>query len=280
MGDRILRLNDRMVTTDDLCVVNNIYRVKSECAAPHGRLFEILGYKNGHRIAREIACNTVVVGGAITVLESLTGKTADWKPRTINNKRGIDASSNAEPRLCLFGIGKGSSPSFGTVIAPDVKQSDLRDPIPMRYTPSLSGEDAGKYYMKSNTPDPNLNYSWWLKEFASDPVIKTCWKNSVNPDEDGAEITSDIDTSTDTTPIETFVEIAISMNIYDGREYFENGGSSETARYNEIGFYTGAKNSAGTEYANVRLYSAIAFNNKDLSIKTKSSLLYRVYSMI
>ena len=282
MGDEILRLNDRMIANDDLVVVNKVRRSQSECAAPHGRLFEILGYRNGHRIVKEIACNTVVVGGAIKALEAITGKEATWKPQTINEKRSIPAPTTNETRLCLFGIGIGSSPSFGTVYEPDVKQDDLRSAIPMRFTATLSDEDRAKYFMKSTAAISQNRYYWWLKEFASDPVIKTCWKNSTNPDKDGTEITSSISSRVgeDTPGVETFAEITINMNIYDGREYFENTGSLETARYNEIGFYTGAKNAAGTEYGDVRLYSAVAFNNKDLTIKTKSSLVYRLYSMI
>ena len=35
-----IRINDRMVTNDDLIITN---KIKHECAAPHGRLFQILG---------------------------------------------------------------------------------------------------------------------------------------------------------------------------------------------------------------------------------------------
>ena len=73
----------------------------------------------------------------------------------------------------------------------------------------------------------------------------------------------------------------MDLNIYDGREYFEKYESAlNTARYNEFGIYVGSYDTVSGEYANVRLYSTISFNNRDLSMKTKSSYLYRLYSLI
>ena len=276
------RFHDRMVMKDDLDIINHIDH-NSECAAPHGRLFQILGRnpKTGNRVVKEIACNTVVVGGAIRALENLTGLTAEWEPGTINSIRGISATSNATPVLALFGIGTGGANlDFGSVIDPDIKQRDLRSAIPMRYTEVLSGDDADKYFLKTDAQNPDGTFSWWGKRFTGVPIIKTCWKNSTDPDEDGTEVTSEIYDSKETTGLETFCEVQVDLGIKDGREYFQATGQLDTARYNEMAFYTGSLNDAGTEYAKVRLYSTISFNNKDLVLKTKSSFLYRIYSLI
>lgn len=60
-----IKFSDRMVTNDDLIITNKIPH-SQEAAAPHGRLYQVLGMQGNRRIVKEIACNTVVVGGAIT----------------------------------------------------------------------------------------------------------------------------------------------------------------------------------------------------------------------
>lgn len=273
------KFNDRMVVDDDLIITNKI-KHNTECAAPHGRLFQVLGRENGRRIVKEIACNTVVVGGAITALENIMGVDATWKPSTLNDIYGVNATSTATPTLALFGVGTGGSNlDFGSVISPDIKQRDVISPIPMRYGASLTGEDFDKYFMKVTNSD-GATYSWYLKQFSGTPTIKSCWKNAVSSDEDGTEILTDIYNSANTEGIETFTEIEINLSTLDAREYFEATGSLASARYNTIGFYTGSLNAEGTEYANVRLYSCVTFNNRDLSIQSKSNFIYRVYSLI
>lgn len=275
-------IRDRMATSDRIITTPSL-SVMPEQAAPHGRLFQVLGRRaNGSRILREIECNTVVVGGAITALENLMGVAANWKPSTLNTIHDVSATAatGAKPTLCLFGIGYGGANlSFGSVVDPDIKQRDVLNPIPMRYTTAAtpSGSDANKYFMKVTGQDYN---SWFLKQFTTTPVIKTLWKNGASEDEDGTEITSDIYNSQSTDGIETFTEIQINLNTLDGREYYVATEALSTARYNTIGFYTGTPNSDGTEYADVRLYSVITFNNRDLSLKSSSEFLYRVYSLI
>lgn len=208
------------------------------------------------------------------------GVEATWQPATLNEIHNVSATSTATPLLCLFGIGTGGcNLDFGSVVAPDIKQRDVINPIPLRYGASVTGEDASKYFMKVPNGDSST-YSWYLKQFTGTPVIKSCWKNAVSTDEDGTEILTEIYNSTNTEGIETFTELQIVMNSKDGREYFEATGSMATARYNTIGFYTGAPNAAGTEYANVRLYSVVTFNSRALDLQSKSQFIYRIYSLI
>lgn len=272
---------DRMVTHDDLIIVNKGEVAQHhDQAAPHGRLFEILGERNGRRIVREISSNLVVVGGAITALENLTGATASWKPDTLNTIHSVSAVGVGTPKLALFGIGTGGSGlEFGSVIAPSIKQKDILSPIPIRYGKSVTGDDSTKYFMKKDNGSGGT-YSWYLKEFTGTPTIKSCWKNAVSEDEDGTEILEDISTNPSEDGIETFTEIQIDMNTKDGREYFESTGAIATARFNTIGFYVGAKNAENSEYGDVRLYSVVTFNSRDLSLATSSSFLYRIYSLI
>ena len=273
----IERLNDRMVMTDDIILSNSKLPHKDQ-AAPHGILFEVCGHRNGHRVLEPIDSNLVVVGGAIRALENLTGATATWEPATLNSIYSVNATPATTPLIHLFGLGTGGSNlEWGSIIAPDIKYRDIINPIPMRYGESIGTADADKYFMKVKNSDGT--YRWMLKEFTGLPTIKSCWKNATSPDEDGTEILTEVYNSRETTEIETFAEFTIDLNTSDGREYFERVGQLSTARFNTIGIYVGAKNSAGTEYGGVRLYAAITFNNRDLSVKTKAQFVYRLYSL-
>lgn len=271
--NEFLRISDQLVIPeDDLIIVNDIH--KSQVLTPQGRLFEVLGVKNNHRIVREIACNTVVIGGAIRALGNLLGVTPNWEPSPTHG-----ASSAAEnPKLALFGVGTGgATDQFGVVNAPQIWQRDVASRIPLRRGSTISGEDANKYFGKVSAGSGI--YNWFYKEFASTPVIKTCKKNTATPDQDGTEITTDItDASQIASGVETFAEITIRLNVSDVREYYESIGGSLAQRYNTIGFFTGTK--GGSDYTNVRLYSVVNFNNYDVSTPTQRSLVYRIYSLI
>jgi len=272
--NELLRMSDRLsIPEDDLIVVNKAEMMKSGVYTPQGRLFEVLGIRGKHRVVREIACNTVVVGGAIRALENLLGVDANWSSEIV---RG--SSSANRPTLCLFGVGNGgASEQFGSVVAPKTWQYELKNPIPLRRTTAStpSGSESAKYFGKVFEASAN---NWYFKEFNETPVIKTCLKNSSNPDADGTEVTSRITDEQGANGIETFAEIQIKLNTSDVREYYENMGSTISARYNEIGFYVGAK--VGNEYTNVRLYSTVTFNNYDVSTPVSRTLVYRVYSLL
>lgn len=270
--NEFLHMGDRLIIPeeDDLIIVNDIHR--SKALTPQGRLFEILDVKNNHRVVREIACNTVVIGGAIRALANLLDVTPNWEPSVV-----AGSTTSDKVKLALFGVGSGgANNTFGSVVAPRIWQKDVDGRIPLRrLNGTPTGEDAGKYF--GAKAESGMN-NWYYKEFASTPIIKTCVKNSATPDQDGTEITGDItDGSQVSAGVETFAEISIHFNTSDVREYYENIGSP-TLMYNTIGFFTGSK--TGTTYNNIRLYSVVNFNNFDVSTAVSRDLLYRVYSLI
>ena len=276
------RFNDRMVTNDDLIIVNKgEVKHHNDQAVPHGVLYELLGHKNGHRVVREIACNTIVVGGAITALEDLTGATPNWRPSAMNSWHNVPATPAAgvKPLILLYGAGiGGSEDTFGVVNATSIKQRDVISPIPLRTGASIDTDDTSRYFMKEALQDGTFN--WWLKKLAGDPIIKSCWKNAIDEDEDGQEITSDIYDDPRDIGIETFAEFTLDFSEHDMREYFEKIGQTDKARYNTFGLYTGIPTADGTEYAEVRLYSVINMNNRSLVEKSRAQYIYRLYALI
>ena len=147
----------------------------------------------------------------------------------------------------------------------------------MRYAADLTGTDATKYYMKVANSDGST-FSWYLKEFDSAPVIKSFWKNAVDTEGEGTEITTDISDSGRTEGIETYAQFELSMNTNDVREYFVAQGNLSKARYNSFGIYTGEK--VGSEYGNVRLYAVVNFNNRSLDLSSSASFVYRLFSLV
>lgn len=251
-----------------------------------GILSELIEDEYGNVILkREVSRNTVVVGGAIAALEKLTGATANWKPATLNSIYSLNTGvpyDDQKATIALFGVGIGGCGlDFASVKAKDIKARNVPDLIPLRVGESLSGVDAGRYYFKK--PNDDGSYYWYLKELPSLPVIKTCWKDSVDPDGTGTEVTTEIYDSTRTEGLETFAEFIIDFNEYDVREYFEFIGELDMARYNSIGLFTGQKVDVGggeIDYVNVRLFSYTNMDNKSVVNKTTSRYSYQLYSLV
>lgn len=245
-----------------------------------GELFQKLDDGYGHTFLKPIASNTVVLGGAILALEKLCNVQASFKPTTVNDILGVSVSgaTAGKEQIALFGCGTGGAQlDFGNVNATDIKQNNVAQMVPMRYGASLTGTDANKYFMKAANAD-GATFSWYLKEFDSVPVVKSFWKNAVDSEGEGTEITEDISGSTRTEGIETYAQFELSMNTNDVREYFVAQGNLKMARYNTFGIYTGEK--VGDEYANVRLYAVVNFNNRSLDISNSASFVYRLYSLL
>lgn len=250
-----------------------------------GILYEKMDDGFGNSILKKIGENTVVVGGAIESLEHLCNVDANWKPETLNSIYGINAEvpgNNMKSYIALFGVGTGGSGlSFGSVVEKNVKRRDVPDLIPLRVNSTLTGSDADKYYFKKDNEDGT--FSWYLKEFASDIVIKTCWKDSVDDEVDGTEVTSEIYDSSRTEGLQTFAEFILDFNTKDVREYFESIGKLDSARYNSIGLFIGEKvqlPDGSYDYVNIRLFSYLNIDNKSVRIKTASEYVYRVLSLV
>ena len=250
-----------------------------------GVLYERYTDDFGNEILSKVGENTVVVGGAIEALEHLCNTEATWKPATLNQIYNVNPDipgNNMNSYIALFGVGVGGSGlSFGSIVEKDIKRRDVPELIPLRVTDTITGDDADKYYFKKSNGDGTFN--WYLKEFSVEPVIKTCWKDSADDEEDGTEVTSEIYNSERTEDLQTFAEFILDFNTKDVREYYESIGSLDSARYNSIGLYIGQKvqlSDGSIDYVNVRLFSYLNIDNKSVKIKTASQYVYRILSLV
>lgn len=218
---------------------------------------------------------------------------------------------DSECHVALFGVGTGGCAlDISAVYKPDFKQFTLNTDdtvedgqtgnwIPFRVSPQSSLDTPGILPGSDNkverdklhfrlplTTETGTMYGWYLKEFESEPVIKSLWKNAPDLSKDGTEITSDSDLTNgpDGVGIETFMEFILHISPDDVRDYFVSTGSTEVPRFNSIGLFTGLKrtNVDGeyAEYYNVRLFSVINLENVAKRLKTDSTYVYRVYSSL
>ena len=284
--DAIRLPSDHLLYSDD--VLEKVSKSGMQSVpAYRGILYEVDGKDcYGNRILKKIGENTVTVGGAILSLEKLCGVEATWKPKTLNEIHNIDTDlvvkDPSKSQIALFGVGTGGCGlEFGSIVEKDVKRRETPGIIPLRSAAVLSGDDAALYKFKKDNGDGT--YDWYLKEFADPPLIKTCWKDALDEDADGTEVTDEIEDSTRTEQLQTFAEYLIDFNTKDVREYYESIGSLDQALYNSIGLYIGdkvAREDGTYDYANIRLFCYLNIDNKSVRIKTASQYVYRILSLV
>ena len=278
--------------------------------------------KYGRPIFNFVNENTVVIGGAVLALKKLFGggptdmpsyTSVGFMPKTLNELYSVNQSiayNDANSRIALFGCGMGGSElQWGSVKDPDFKQYTLGKPaaseegmdmnntwLPFRIstTTSISPDEHGNvptnYFFRKAIKlgtGSNTGYAWYLKEFTNSTIpIKSYWQNTINPADDGSEITGDMIPEEDmqnTDLIECFGECMLTITEDDLREFFIAAGQLNNARFNQIGLFTGTKTKIQEgyfDYVGVRLFSVVNFNNVSVQEPSTNVYLYRIYSAV
>lgn len=231
--------------------------------------------------------NQTVLGGALFVLEKVFGVQSPLVVDYLNNIMNIANTGTPITEIypkdnvvCLFGVGiGGAGDTVGHVYDVKYQEREILDMIPFRIADSaLTSPDDEKYWFRKERPDGKTEY--YLKTFETEPTIKVLWKDGVG-DEDGSEVSSGVENSTRTEPIETFIEIILKVNKKDCREFFELLGNVEQTRVNSIGLFTGIRGTLadGTiDYKQVKLFSKLNINNEVLVSPKDMTIIYRIYT--
>lgn len=313
------------IIRDTLPMTQSINELQEIAARKHGipvfkgKLFKHEGSldenldKYGRPIFNFVNSNTVVIGGAIMALQKLFYNSAEVKdsknisfmPETLNEKFGVNADVEydpLEPTIKLFGVGVGGCGlEFGTAYDPDFKMTDLGElntsMIPFRLSKEdtieqdASGQNPANYFfrtkLKVGTGD--VMNAWYLKEFSDVPKTKVLWQDTIDPNDDGAPVTT-LDTERDDL-IECFGECVLTITEDDLREYYSTAGNTQNARFNQIGLFTGVKKlisgSADSvdgnsyyDYVGVRLFSVVNFDNVSVKEASNNVYLYRIYAAV
>lgn len=236
--------------------------------------------------------NSIVLGGSLYILEKLFNVESGLSVAYINDIMGIATTgthiTEIYPKdncICLFGVGiGGAGESLSDVYDVKYYERELVNMVPFRQTADeLTSIDQEKYWFKKPVTINGVNKTaYYLKSFEAKPEIHVLWRDGVN-DEDGSEVPNNVHNTptTNTTPIDTFIEILLKISRNDIREYFADLGSTEVARINSIGLFTGIKTliDANTyDYKQVKLFSKLNFNNEILAASKDMTISYRIYT--
>jgi len=243
--------------------------------------------------------NMIVLGGSLFTLEKVFGVQSSLYIETLNNIAGIATeqttpiNDNKNTFVCLFGVGTGGAGESITDVK-DVKyyEREIFDMIPIRQTSDeLLSDEAEKYWFKKSVNIGGVNkLAYYLKAFETAPKINVLWRDGEG-DDDGSEVNGDVYATPDsnTTPIDTFIEMTLKINKKDVREYFEDLGNTEVSRINSIGLFTGVKTrvivptldggtTEGYDYTQVKLFSKLNINNEVLTLAKDLTIAYRIYT--
>lgn len=294
MERTLMTINDRLTYKDGTKSANPSME---DFITPHKSPFKtrITGLDEFGNKLFDFEQNLVVLGGAITTLEKLWNVRSNLTIDTINNICDIDPAEQSddihpqEHCVCLWGIGIGGcGDAFGSVR--DVKYYEREvgqngttttEMIPFRVVSGdLPDDEKAKYFLKKQL---NVGHTaYYAKTFDEVPFIRSLWKDGVEG-EDGTEVTDGVHDTTRTDDIETFVEMHMTIDKKDVREYFDLAGEIEKARVNTIGLFTAtpvvdASTGTVTSYKDVKLFSKFNFDNESLSTRKSLIIVYRVYA--
>lgn len=231
--------------------------------------------------------NTQVLGGSISTLESLFGVKSKLDIEDLNTVLNIatggpdlDEEQLKSQNICLFGVGiGGSGDTLGSVLDVDYKSRTLDGMIPLRVTDQpLLDNEAERYGFRKKNEDGTTSY--YLKTFDAAPEIHVLWADGEG-DEDGSAVEDNPHESPREDKIEAFVELRLTIDKKDLREYFESQGTSEVARFNTLGLFFATKGEVADglqDYKGVRLYSKFNFNNEPLDLPKSITFYYRIYT--
>lgn len=186
-----------------------------------------------------------------------------------------------------FMMGDGGAREDGhTAIAPNYKTRTLNRAIPFRIGAEDGTIDTALWdqpYMRSKYFGATRNIgtghtarlSYFVKTFDHpEPRIVHVWVTD-NPNE--FRIVDDsVFASTSSLPIESYVEMNISVDQEDGRDFFLTQGASP--RVNEFGLVSGWYNPLHREYESLRLFTHFTRPSIALAEGDSISAIYRLYA--
>ena len=194
----------------------------------------------------------------------------------VNPKGGINISGN--DFIFGFMIGDGGSREDNiTAIAPDYKNRMLYNAIPFRMSNDGYAFPAGTYFGKQSAyidNDETIDY-YYIKKFDDpSPHIVHAWVSDSDSELDIVDDT--VFSSTSSTPIESYVEINISVSEFDARGYFTTTGTNP--RINEFGLVSGWYNPNEDDYECLQLITH--FTRSSLLLEEGDSIeaVYRLYA--
>ena len=179
-----------------------------------------------------------------------------------------------------FMVGDGATAEDNiSVISPDYKRRTLFHAIPFRMSndgSKINQKYFGRAKIFGEAPGTGEITSYYCKAFDEPaPHIVHCW--ATNKNEDLQLIDDTVFASTSTTPIESFVEMNLSITPEDLRGYFTQH-SGSIPRISELGLVTGHWNNEFSDAEKIRLFTH--FTRSAIILEENDEILcrYRIYA--
>jgi hypothetical protein len=217
--------------------------------------------------------------------EIASNPAGDIDPHRVNF--GINVS--ALDHVFGFMIGDGGAKEDNiTVLAPDYKRRTLFRAVPFRMVPAGDlprNFQLGKYYGKTNTfsaSTDSMMDSYYIKKFDNPPPkIVHIWADEsidwlTESITDDMIIDDHVFASTSTIPIESYVEISMSISAIDTREFFIS--TNSLPRINEFGLVSGWFNHQKDDYEALTLITHFTRNTLALADGDSIEAIYRLYA--
>lgn len=165
-----------------------------------------------------------------------------------------------------------------TALATDYKRRTLFHAVPFRMSNDGSKMPEGKYYGKAATYSDGSSdpiYSYYIKKFDQPaPHIVHAW---VSDNVHELNVVDDsVYSSTSSTPIESYVEICMSVDDMDGRGYFTS--TNSIPRINEFGLVAGWYNREKMDYEAITMFSHFTRPSISMGVNDSIEAIYRVYA--
>lgn len=224
--------------------------------------------------------NKVILPGAAFIARKLFNLNVPEVTPSYNTALNLDntvyTTPDAPEKVFLFCVGiDGCGRENSQVWAEDYGKWIMPESlVPFQYKPqSKDISDSLKKSLYFGRKTELLHYAYYFKAFESDPVL-------VQQYIDGTPIDSTVYSSTNTTEIETYVELRMKVTKDDCRDYFIATTGINDARINTISLLTGwAKEIDGFNvYQDVRPLTKLNFPNEPLIDLLKGiDIIYQVY---
>ena len=194
----------------------------------------------------------------------------------------LNSGVNIPAMNFIFGfmIGDGGAREDNmTAVAPDYKRRTLFRAIPFRMSNDGTKIPNGQYFGRSTTfagsGSAEAITSYFIKKFDSPPPrIVHVWVTD-NPQELSL-VDDSVFASTSSIPIESYVEMNMSVSHEDGRGFFTS--TQSTPRINEFGLVSGWYNGQKMDYESIRLFTHFSRSSINLSEGDSIEAIYRLYA--
>lgn len=265
--DKVKFIHDKYDQVDKMYVGNGIKKTDIIIRD------EITG-KILHRKSNKV----ILAGSAFTAAKHFNISPAVALPN-YNTALSLDQSITTPPEnltaVCLFGLGIDGCGAESSQIY-DVKYANWTDPamlVPFKYVDKgadISASERGLYYGRKTTGDKIIYY---FKGFEAQPIMHQQYI-------DGTPIDANIYNSSNTTEVETYIELRLKVTNSDCRDFFKATTGIATAKINSITLLTAWAKTINDNiyYQDIQPLTKLNIQNESLFDETKGlDIIYHLY---